>query len=43
LNVTFYEPSYFNATGTKEEKTVETLIRSGAITEDWRLSGTQRG
>jgi hypothetical protein len=34
---------YFNATGTKEEKTVETLIRSGTITEDRRLSGSQRG
>jgi hypothetical protein len=29
--------------GTKEEKTVEILIRSGAITEGRRLSGSQRG
>ena len=43
LTLTFYEPSYFNTTGTKEEKAVEILIRSGAITEGRRLSGSQRG
>jgi hypothetical protein len=43
LTLTFYEPSYFNTTGTKEEKAMEILIRSGAITEGRRLLGSQRG
>jgi hypothetical protein len=43
LTLTFYEPSYFNTTATKEEKAVEILIRSGAIMEGRRLLGLRGG